>query len=159
MKALGYLSTQERSPELDEQIQLHADTLYHRMLEQEAAIEKAKAEGKPVPTFKPLISTVQAPAPAAAAATTTTTTNTQNGADTVDVQTRFKARLDKLPEEERAAEEEAMRAELRAKAEVASKVKTLWDEQAEGRRQRKEEGTQTVGDRISSIFWGGSGKS
>jgi hypothetical protein len=34
---------------------MHADTLYHRMLDQEEAIEKAKAEGKLIPTFPPVI--------------------------------------------------------------------------------------------------------
>lgn len=55
LKALGYLSTYERPPEVDEQIQMHADKLYHQMLRQERAIEKARAEGKPLPTLEDLI--------------------------------------------------------------------------------------------------------
>ena len=41
---------------------MHADTLYHRMLEQEAAIEAAKAEGRPVPAFPPLVTEPITPA-------------------------------------------------------------------------------------------------
>lgn len=55
LKALGYLSTYDRPASVDEDIQMHADTLYHRMLDQEKAIEAAKAAGEPVPTFAPLI--------------------------------------------------------------------------------------------------------
>jgi len=35
---------------------MHADTMYHRMLEQEAATETAKSEGEPIPTFLYLLS-------------------------------------------------------------------------------------------------------
>lgn len=55
LKALGYLSTYERPPDVDEAIQMHADTLYHRMLAQEQAIETAKATGQPIPTFPPIL--------------------------------------------------------------------------------------------------------
>ncbi|KAI9833882.1 MAG: hypothetical protein M1819_003391 [Sarea resinae] len=55
LKALGYLSTYDRSPDTDEAIQMHADTLYHRMLDQEKAIEEAKANDLPIPTFPPII--------------------------------------------------------------------------------------------------------
>lgn len=34
---------------------MHADTLYHRMLAQEAAIAAAKASNAPIPTFPPII--------------------------------------------------------------------------------------------------------
>lgn len=36
MKGLGYLSAYDRPAEENEKIQLHADTLFQRMLEQEA---------------------------------------------------------------------------------------------------------------------------
>lgn len=55
LKALGFMSTYERPPEVDEEIQMHADTLYHRMLAQEKAIESAKAAGQPIPTFPPIL--------------------------------------------------------------------------------------------------------
>lgn len=55
LKALGYLSTYDRPPEVDEAIQMHADTLFHRMLSQEKAIELAKTEGQPIPTFPPIL--------------------------------------------------------------------------------------------------------
>ena len=55
LKALGYMSTYDRPTSMDEEIQMHADTLYHRMLEQEAAVNKAKEAGEPIPTFPPIL--------------------------------------------------------------------------------------------------------
>ena len=42
LRALGYLSLFDRSPEESEKIQMHADKLYHKMLQEEKAIETAK---------------------------------------------------------------------------------------------------------------------
>ncbi|KAL9018757.1 MAG: hypothetical protein Q9185_003987 [Variospora sp. 1 TL-2023] len=64
LKALGYLSAEDRPADVDEQIQMHADTLYHRMLAQEAAAASAKANNLPAPTFEPLISPISSSAPA-----------------------------------------------------------------------------------------------
>lgn len=142
LKALGYLSVYDRPAAVDEEIQLHADALYHRMLDQEAAVEKAKAEGTPIPQFAPVF-------PRATAAE-------QADGTPLDAETQklWKEKLDKLPEEDRAAEAEAIRAELRAKAEMASKVKDLWQEQAEQRKARREQGQETIGDKITGFFSG-----
>ncbi|RYP65992.1 hypothetical protein DL771_008039 [Monosporascus sp. 5C6A] len=150
LKALGYLSSYDRSPEVEEEIQLHADKLYHRMLEQEAEVEKAKAEGRPIPKFTSLI---PPRGPVAAVAATTT-------ADlelTPEQQETLRARLEKVPEEDRAAEAEAIKGEWRAKAEVASRVQGLWKQQEEDRRARKERGEQTMWDKVAAAFGGGGG--
>ncbi|KAL8714627.1 MAG: hypothetical protein Q9220_001575 [cf. Caloplaca sp. 1 TL-2023] len=60
LKALGYLSTHDRPPEIDEKIQMHADKLYHRMLAQERATEEAKAAGLPAPVFDALVPSASA---------------------------------------------------------------------------------------------------
>ncbi|KAG8533180.1 uncharacterized protein KY384_001963 [Bacidia gigantensis] len=54
LKALGYLASFEREAWVDEDIQMHADMLYHRMLDQEKAIEEAQKAGKPIPEFDSL---------------------------------------------------------------------------------------------------------
>ncbi|KAE9367277.1 hypothetical protein N431DRAFT_350717 [Stipitochalara longipes BDJ] len=146
LKALGYLSTFDRPPELDEKIQMHADTLYHRMLDQEKATEAAKAEGRPVPTFPPLLS------------------RSKNSVDPVDdgklqpsdlkpkVQEGFKKRLEGLTAEEREVEERAIKAEIQAGVQVAEQLGSIYEKQAEERRIRKEQGKETIGDKITSIF-------
>jgi hypothetical protein len=155
LKALGYLSTFDRPPEIDERIQMHADTLYHRMLEQEEAIEKAKAEGKPIPSFLPLItSKPESSMPAATAAPERSLDDNRVKAEDlpVSVQASFKKRLEGLSEPEKRVEEMAIKAEIQAGEQVAEQLGSIYDRQAEERRKRKEEGKETMGDRISSIF-------
>ncbi|KAK7757923.1 hypothetical protein SLS62_000301 [Diatrype stigma] len=159
LKALGYLSTLDRSPEVEEEIQLHADKLYHQLMEREAEIEQAKAEGRPLPKFSPLLST------ATAAATETTpvkkpTTQQQQEPEfelTPDQQETLRNKLEKTPEEDRPAEEAALRGEWRARREVASRVQTLWTQQERERRERKERGEQTTWDRLAGAFSSTSG--
>jgi hypothetical protein len=130
-----------RSPEVEEDIQMHADSLYQRMIKHEEAVEKAKAEGLPVPVFQ----------------TTLPKAKKDAVMPTEELQQQWKEQLDKLPAEERAVEEAALRADLQAKAEVAGSVQKIWDTQAEQRKQRQAEGTSTFGDYIASLF-GKSGK-
>ncbi|KAK6074201.1 autophagy protein [Seiridium cupressi] len=147
LKALGYLSTADRSPEVEEDIQMHADGLYHKYLQQEAEIEAAKAEGRPVPKFAPLVPKK----PVVAIAAPETELN-------LEQQALLKTRLEKVAEEDRPAEEQAFRAELRAKAELNTRIKGIWDQQAEERRARQESGQATTWDRIMSSVRGGSEK-
>ncbi|KAG4216841.1 hypothetical protein PC116_g34678, partial [Phytophthora cactorum] len=101
LKALGYLSTLDRSAEAEEEIQMHADTLYHRMLAQEAEITAAREEGRPIPQFPPLIPRLDQ------------RQQTQQPIEedlTPEQQETLKARLKKVPEEDRVAAAAAGRA-------------------------------------------------
>lgn len=49
LQALGYQGNPYSPVEEDEAIQMHADKLYHRMMDYEAAVDEAKAQRKPVP--------------------------------------------------------------------------------------------------------------
>ncbi|KAJ4421015.1 hypothetical protein N0V85_000360 [Neurospora sp. IMI 360204] len=164
LKALGYLQTYDRSPEVDEDIQMHADVLYHRMLDQEAEIEKCKAEGRPVPAFPSLFEnstykvpvyptkTSAVPQPGATAAGA----GTEPGKDPYEpsqaIVESWQEKMAKLPETERAAEEEALRAEHRAKAIMAKNLQELWNEQSKEREQRRMEGKETIGDKIKRVL-------
>ncbi|RGP76239.1 autophagy-related 6 [Fusarium longipes] len=141
LRALGHGSVVGRSPQVEEDIQMHADALYQRMIKHEEAVEKAKAEGLPVPVF-------QSKLPKA---------KDDSVMPTEELQQQWKEQLDKLPAEERVVEEAALRADLQAKAEVAGSVQKIWDSQAEQRKQRQAEGNSTFGDYIASLF-GKSGK-
>ncbi|KAI0882109.1 uncharacterized protein GGS22DRAFT_170091 [Annulohypoxylon maeteangense] len=143
LKALGYLSTYNRSPEIEEDIQLHADALYQRFLAQEAEIAAAKAEGRPIPKFTPLIPRLNQPQQ-----------KQQQEELSTEQQEMLMERLKKVPEQDRVTEEEAIRAEWRAKAEVASQVEGLWRKQAMDRQQRKERGEETMWDKLSGPFRG-----
>lgn len=140
LKALGYLSTMDRSPQVEEDIQMHADALYQRMCAQEAEADAAKVEGRPIPTFAPLIprKAVQSIIP-----------EQQLTADQI---ADMRSRLQKVSEEERPAEEAAIRAEFQNKAEISARVHGIWDQQAKDRVTRKQQGEETMWDRITSTF-------
>ncbi|KAI2622571.1 hypothetical protein GGR54DRAFT_599061 [Hypoxylon sp. NC1633] len=152
LKALGYLSTYDRSPEDEEEIQMHADMLYHRMLEQEAEVAAARQEGRPIPTFPPVITK----APAAAVKQQQQQKQHPEEDLTQEQLETLRARLKKVAEEDRFAEEQAIRAEWRAKAEIASRVEELWKKQDQDRLARKERGEETLWDKVSGAFRNGS---
>ncbi|KAH8594758.1 hypothetical protein B0O99DRAFT_513253 [Bisporella sp. PMI_857] len=147
LKALGYLSILDRPPEIDEKIQMHADTLYHRMLDQEKQIEAAKAEGKPIPTFPPLVSSVPATQkkPLAKA-------DDEQLDLAPDMQELLNKRLEGLSPEERDIEERAFRAEIRSGVEVAEHYTWFLAKQDAERRKRKDEGRETIGDKVTSLL-------
>lgn len=153
LKALGYLSTFDRPAELDERIQMHADKLYHRMLDQERAIEAAKAADKPIPSFPPII-------PSSAEALRTTTSSTSSSTDkhitadqlSPEVQKLLKKRLKGLGPKEREVEERAIAAEIAAGERLGRQIGDIHQENDKAKRERKAQGKQTVGDQISSLF-------
>lgn len=132
------------------------------MLEQEAAVEKAKAEGKPVPAvdFANIALPKAAGAPSSAATGTASVTTAVKalppiGSDTSipeDLRKQWSEKLSKMPEAERPAEEAAMRAELAAHAEMSERVTELRAAQAAAREQRKADGKATIKDRVSGLF-------
>ncbi|KAK6214093.1 hypothetical protein LQW54_004695 [Pestalotiopsis sp. IQ-011] len=147
LKSLGYLSTADRSPELEEEIQMHADSMYHKFLQQEAEIDAAKAEGKPVPKFEPVVP--KKPLVALAAPETELS---------LEQQQLLKTRLEKVDEIDRPAEEQAFRAELRAKAELSARLRGIWDQQIEERKARQASGQATTWDRVMGAVRGDNEK-
>jgi len=157
LKALGYLSTFDRPPDVDEQIQMHADTLYHRMLEQEKAIQGAKAAGLPVPQFPPIVPSMSTAAPATAAYTQAAETLPEEDRITLDklrpsIQAKLKKRLKGLNADQKELEEKAINAEIEAGDKLARDVTTLFEQQAQSRKERREQGKDTWTDKISGVF-------
>ncbi|KIX00165.1 uncharacterized protein Z518_10302 [Rhinocladiella mackenziei CBS 650.93] len=54
LQALGYMTSATSSNEDEEKIQMHADKLYHRMMDYEAAVEEAKRNNQPIPPLSSL---------------------------------------------------------------------------------------------------------
>ncbi|KAF3764465.1 hypothetical protein M406DRAFT_322615 [Cryphonectria parasitica EP155] len=148
LKALGYLNSVDGSQDTDERIQLHADKLYHQMLTQEAAIEEAQKEGKPIPQFEPVI-----PKQIADAAAEDNAAKLSESA-----KKRVQDQLEKVSELERDAEQAAIDAETRAKAEMVDRIKNLWKEQEAERKARIEKGEETLWDKAATIFASSGGK-
>ncbi|KAM0335389.1 hypothetical protein ACHAQA_000434 [Verticillium albo-atrum] len=135
LKALGYRSVLDRPAHVDEDIQMHADALYVRMIEQEKVIKTAQDQGLPSPEFRNMF-----PKPENAI---------EPGAE---LRKTWDEQLEKLPPAERATEEAALRADFQAKAVVAKDVQKLWNEQAAARKAREAEGQTSIVERVADVF-------
>ena len=114
------------------------------MIAHEEVAAKAREEGRPVPAFEILPPPVAAKAPPA---------------PSEDMQKMWREQVEKLPEEDRAAEEAALRADYHAKLETASRLRDIKQGEDAERRKRMEEGKATVGDHFWGMLgWGGDGK-
>ncbi|KAJ5232266.1 hypothetical protein N7468_005222 [Penicillium chermesinum] len=68
LQALGYAASFDEDPEREERIQLHADKLYHQMLDYEKKVEEAKAAGEQPPPIRSLFHPESPPQPEVPAA-------------------------------------------------------------------------------------------
>lgn len=152
LKALGYLSM-DRTPEEDEKIQMHADKLYQEMLHRETIAEEAKAAGKPVPVYKPLLNAQSA----AEALGIKSPGPQQSGLDVfpADKRKQIEASLAGKTPEERDLEVQLLVAESQSSAEYVKKVGDYLEEDSAKRADRRQRGRETFGDTIKRL-WGWS---
>jgi hypothetical protein len=167
LKALGYLSMQRDADE-EERIQMHADKLYHEMLDREQMLKDAQEKDLPAPEFKPLITStsvsealgVKSPAANSTPGTPDMPSRPQReGLDLYSGEKRKaleKSLADKTPAE-RDIEVQLMAGEARANAEYAAVVHTHFEAEKKTREDRRERGRETVGDTIKRI-WGWDSK-
>ncbi|KAL8801329.1 MAG: hypothetical protein Q9182_004535 [Xanthomendoza sp. 2 TL-2023] len=171
LKALGYLSAYDRPPEIDERIQMHADTLYHRMLDQERQVEEAKKSDLPIPAFPPLV-TDATPSPTRTTTSTGQPISASASALLASAQPMSyeestemylkrvlpaDARAQQLKEWEKkgmSAEEKmlharAMAMEGEAGVGIATQVVEILQETKKGMEERRANGTAGIGDTIS----------
>jgi len=132
LRVLGYKAQLGRDPLVEEDVQMHADMLYQRMVAHEEAAAQAKKEGRPIPAFQVVPPSVQLPPDPG-----------------VEIRQVWKERLDSLPPEEREAEEAALRADYAAKSGTVKNMKGIWDKEDKERVERKQQGKATALDR----FW------
>ena len=130
---------------------MHADTLYHRMLDQEKQIEEAKAEGKPAPVFPPLVHSIKQKTTAATKATLQQIEKPVSQLSPEN-QALFQKRIEGLNAEERELEERAFKAELETGREMASAYVSIMAKQDAEREQRKRDGNETIGDKFTAAF-------
>ncbi|MCJ1279048.1 hypothetical protein MMC21_006870 [Puttea exsequens] len=169
LKALGYLSTYERPPEVDEKIQMHADTLYHRMLEQEVAMKEAKARGEPEPVFAPIMgrglavstslkssAAVESAAPippspddiSSQSADLSQSLGESRTKSSPQSQEELQKSLKDMTPLELELEERSTQAEVETSREIAAR----WREVEMARRKRAEEGEWTMRDMLRRLF-------
>lgn len=132
---------------------MHADKLYHQMLEQEAAVEKAKAEGLPVPTFEVPLPTAGSAGRALDPALPPVPTTATTPADLKpSVQAQIEKRLKGLSPEQRVIEEKAIAAELAVGQQLAGQLAEHRMEHDMARQRRREKGQETLADKITRWF-------
>ncbi|KAF1974409.1 hypothetical protein BU23DRAFT_505426 [Bimuria novae-zelandiae CBS 107.79] len=154
LKALGYLTMDVRSPEESERIQMHADKLYQQMLEQEAAIAKAKEEGREPPKFESVLSKRNVALAMSAG-------KSQPGDDEQDLwklikpesRKRYEKLLGEMPPADQEVEKSALLGEMQAQLGQAKQVQDAFIEERINRMKRREAGQATIGDNIKRL-WG-----
>jgi hypothetical protein len=164
MKALGMMAMEPRTQSEMDAMQIHADNMYRKMLEQEKLIEEAKERGEEPPVFESVISKATSAKNPAAPQTSTTPLLDQSTAAagaTDDVWNQIKPErreeyekeLAKLPKEQQELERKVLEAELRAKLGMSSTVETIFIEESIARNKRREAGQSTFGDFLKHM-WG-----
>jgi len=156
LKALGYMNMNGRSVEDDERIQMHADRLYRRMIEQERLREEAKSEGRELPEFEPVMSKGNlARMLGTAAPTTMGAQQKQSVLDTISEERRaeFEKRTEGKSVETVELELRALEAEMAHNQVLSKDALSILEAEKRKRRERKEQGKMTFGDRIMYL-WG-----
>jgi hypothetical protein len=163
LKALGYLTMEERAPEDDEKIQMHADKLYQQMLRQEAEIEKAEKEGRPKPKFESILSSeAESRNMVLQASSIKTARPGQPGTEEEvdiwsqikpEVRTEYEKKLAELPPEQQEFERMAVLGELKAQTGITKRVEETFIDERIQRMKRREAGQATIGDTIK-YWWG-----
>ena len=162
LKALGYLSTQSQTPENEERIQMHADKLYHEMLDREKKIAEAKEAGAEAPTFQPLIQSQQttealgkdsAWSRAREVAASRGNKFANLSSYSPERQAEIRERIKDMSESEKEVELQLIAAESRAQLEYADKVQEKLAEEKRNRADRRERGKESMGDSIKR-YWG-----
>lgn len=151
---------------------MHADTLYHRMLDQEKATEAAKEAGQPIPSFPSLLSKPRPPITTPSPSTTSSSPpnpipddiapNKKPEAEAGSKETiERELTLTKAARKElrkrtkdqsqlvKELEERAMRAEAESDIGVTARVNDLITAREQARKERREKGEATVGDTVS----------
>ena len=165
LKALGYMTMDARTPEEDERIQMHADKLYQQMLQQEAEIEKAKAEGRPEPKFESVLSKRNVAQAMGGTSSSTIVPVADIGKSGVsadddiwsqirpEARNEYEKKLAKMSPEEREIEKMAVEGEIKAQTGVTKQLEQTFIEERVARMKRREAGQATFGDTIKTL-WG-----
>jgi len=158
LKALGYLSSSASSAEEDERVQMHADKLYHDMLERERLTFAAKEEGRSAPVFRPLldiegVTSSSSSSSVGASAVTTGQEKQKTGLDIFVPERRqeIEASLKGKTDAERELEISLLVAEARSTEEVSRKVGEYYEEDRAKRAERRQSGRETLADTIKRL--------
>jgi hypothetical protein len=140
LQSLGYLASSSTSDEDEERIQMHADKLYHRMMDYEEALEDAKRNNQPIPPLSSVFDTNR-PAP---------TVEQFNLPESVQV--KLKAPLKELPPHERELAVAAALREAKATNEIADDFFKYTTTMNEARQKRQVWAVRAFGEAIGKFL-------
>jgi len=137
LKALGYLDG-VRTEEQEEVVQMHADKLYHEMLEKERVAMEAKAKGEKVPGLGTLIQ------------------GAEGGLAVLSPQRRREVEEAVKGKEgvQRDLEIQLAVAEERQSQVILGEAKDYVAREKEKREERKQQGKETFADTVQRMWWG-----
>ncbi|GAB7338475.1 hypothetical protein MBLNU457_4756t1 [Dothideomycetes sp. NU457] len=137
LKALGYLDG-VRTEEQEEVVQMHADKLYHEMLERERVAMEAKAKGEKVPGLGTLIQ------------------GADGGLDALSPQRRREVEEAVKGKEgvQRELEIQLAVAEERQGQAILGEAKDYVAKENQKREERKQQGKETFADTVQRLWWG-----
>lgn len=161
LSALGYLSSQ-RTEQEEERIQMHADKLYHEMLERERMQKEAQEQGREVPEMPSLVSpeSIVAALGEDSAYARARRLAIEKGQPsnlssyTPEKQEEIKKRIEGLPPSEKELELQLIAAESRSQLEYAERISQQLQVEQLHREERRERGKETFGDTIRRLWWG-----
>jgi hypothetical protein len=171
LKALGYLAAPGRSKLDEERVQMHADSLYHQMLDHEQAVREAKEQGLPPPTFQPVMSREnlarflgnQLPETVALAERARNAAQNDKIPDNVPAEYRkqiqktlaaHRKNMENMTPDERSLEEATLLSNMSEHGRMVEEYTKALEDQKQERQQRRQDGEETMTDRARRWWWG-----
>lgn len=156
LKALGYVSMDVRPAEESEEIQMHADRLFHRMLDHEKIVEEAKEKGVEPPPLPPLMDSARKEM-AASREREEQRRAVRKGLTLAELPPHVQQRLKKnylegLEGEELEIAKAGLDHEIEANAALVVGVHQRWIEDHRARLKRRAEGKERFDDKIFKYF-------
>lgn len=151
LQALGYAANFEWDSEREERIQMHADKLYHQMLDYEKTVEEAKEAGLEPPPITSLFNPQAKPTPHSSAATDKVTI--PGGIEEFLAQVKdpkLKASLKDMTPHEREVEIRALKAKFDNKHMYEEEVSGLLSVEDAARAKRREKMVGWFGETLGS---------
>ncbi|KAJ5492777.1 hypothetical protein N7539_001523 [Penicillium diatomitis] len=149
LMALGYAASLEHKPDVEERIQVHADKLFHQMLDYEKEVEEARATGSQPPPLRSLFNPDQSSRVESFAGAPMEIP----GGEEVPADLKPTKPLLKLTPHERELEIRSHNARIEQKKQFSEEVTAYLKKHTSSRAKREEKAVGWFGETIGRLFW------
>ncbi|KAK2767660.1 hypothetical protein FQN54_003818 [Arachnomyces sp. PD_36] len=151
LQALGYASNFDWDSEKEERIQMHADKLYHQMLDYETRVEEAKAAGLEPPPMTSLFNPQAKPTPHPSSPSDSTMVPGSSAEDLAQIKDpKLKAAWKDLSPHEREVEVQAIKAKFQNQHMYEKEVSGLMNKEDAAREKRRRKMVGWFGETLGS---------